>query len=483
MALLSFPAAYVRVKRARLQLCLAATAALAGCTTFSPDGGMLTVAAITRKEIQKDALAIRSESDAVTARRSVEALLKRPLSADFAAQIALLNNRGLQAAYNQLFAAEASAVEASLPPNPTIKLSRLSSQPETEIARQIAVDLIALATLPARTAIAQERFRQAVFRAAEETLRVAVETKRAYYRAVATQQSVGLLAQAQTAALAASRLAERLGQTGAINKLDQAREQVFYAELSGQLAIARQRARSERERLTRLMGLWGADLDFMLSGALPPLPRQPAVLPLVERDAVLRRVDLHSARHELAALAKSLGLTRATRYISILEISGVWETTREPDRRFTKSGVEIEFSIPIFDVGEARMRQAEQTYLQALNRLAERAVNVRSEARDAYRTYRSTYDIARHYRNEVLPLRKVISDEMLLRYNAMQVDVFELLTEARQRINAHVTGIEAQRDFWLAETDLTAAIAGGGNASPADAGSTMTAQPSGAQAH
>ena len=100
--------------------------------------------------------------------------------------------------------------------------------------------------------------------------------------------------------------------------------------------------------------------------------------------------------------------------------------------------------------------------MQAVNRLIERAVNVRSEARDAYRVYRSTYDIAGHYRREVLPLRKIISDETLLRYNAMQIDVFALLAEARQRIAATTAAIEAQRDFWLADADLAVAVAGGG---------------------
>ena len=142
---------------------------------------------------------------------------------------------------------------------------------------------------------------------------------------------------------------------------------------------------------------------------------------------------------------------------------GISRTQREADgARGSGGGVEVEFQVPIFDFGEVRVRQAEETYLQAVNRLLERAVNVRSEARDAYRTYRSTYDIARHYRNEVLPLRKIISDEMILRYGAMQIDVFALLAEARQRINASVAAIEAQREFWLASTDLGVAVVGGG---------------------
>jgi outer membrane protein TolC len=127
----------------------------------------------------------------------------------------------------------------------------------------------------------------------------------------------------------------------------------------------------------------------------------------------------------------------------------------------TGGGGEIELSVPIFDFGEARLRQAGEAYMQAVNRLAENAVNARSQAREAYRVYRASYDVAKQYRDQVLPLRKTISDEMMLRYGAMQVDVFSLLTEARGRVAANIAAINAQRDFWLAETNLRAALVGG----------------------
>ena len=84
------------------------------------------------------------------------------------------------------------------------------------------------------------------------------------------------------------------------------------------------------------------------------------------------------------------------------------------------------------------------------------------EARDAYRVYRSTCDIAGHYQREVLPLRQIITDEMQLRFSSMQVDVFALLVEARQRITALRAAIEAKREFWLAQSDLLTAVDGGG---------------------
>jgi outer membrane protein TolC len=457
---------------------------LAACKTFSPDGGLQAVAALSNQELNKDIVAIRNEEDALAARGAVERLLKRPLTADTAVQIALLNNRGLQAAYNELAIAEAIMVGESLPPNPTISLSRIAGSGEVEIERRIIADILALATLPARADVAAERFRQAQLRAIAETLRVAADARRAYYRAMAGRELVGFLSQAQTAAETATQLAKRLGESGALNKLDQAREQVLYADITTQVARARQRAGSERERLIRALGLWGNDLNFQLANALPALPRRPQALPAVEADAVRRRVDLQIARIEVAALAKSYGLSQATRFINLLEVAGVSKTTHPPDGDSVRQrGIEVEFAVPLFDFGQVRMRAAEQTYMEAVNRLVEKAVNVRSEARDAYRIYRSTYDIAAHYQREVLPLRKIISEETLLRYNAMQIDVFALLAEARQRIAATTAAIEAQRDFWLAQTNLFVALVGGSPASEVGEASrpmtTMPSEPSG----
>jgi outer membrane protein TolC len=157
-----------------------------------------------------------------------------------------------------------------------------------------------------------------------------------------------------------------------------------------------------------------------------------------------------------------------------LDLSAVDKTTinKSTGQHITDRGFEAELQIPLFDFGESRVRGAEQTYMQAVNRLAEMAVNARSQAREAYQIYRSSYDIAAHYRNEVLPLRKIISDEMLLRYNAMMIDVFALLTEARQRVASTMSGVEAERDFWLAAVDLDAAILGGGVSGTSGEGSS-----------
>jgi outer membrane protein TolC len=447
----------------RLML-LAPVLGLSGCASFAPDGGIAVVSDITGQTIKKNVAFVRSPNDAVEAGVTVKRLLSRSLTADAAVQVALLNNKGLQAVYNELALAEADLVQQSLPPNPVFSISRIFGDGASEVERQVVGDILALATLPFRSEIARDRFRQAQLKAALETLRLAADVRRAYFRAVAADEMVGLLTDAKSTAEAAAQLATKLGQTGSMNKLDQAREQVFYAETTADLATARQEAASSRERLARLMGLWGGDLDFRIPNQLPALPRRPLTLPFIEADAVGHRIDLQIARLELVALAKSLDLTKATRFVTLLDVAGVDKRTHDPDSPpFSERGFDVQFQIPIFDGGEVRVRQATETYNLAFNRLTEKAINVRSQARNAYRTYRSTYDIASHYQREIVPLRNVITEEMQLRFSSMQVDVFALVTEARERIASLRAAIDAKRNFYLAQSDLQTAINGGGS--------------------
>ena len=456
---------------------------LSGCATFTPDGGMDRVQSATTEVLGKEVRRLRTDDDAVEIEARVRAIIGSGLNADKAVQTALLNNRGLQAAFAELATTEAESVEAGLPPSPTFALTRLVGPisgtgfgAALEIERQVLVNVLSLLTLPRRRDIAGHRFKQAQLKAVESVFKTAADTRRAYYRAVASAQTVTFLEEAKLAAEAASEVAKRLGESGALNKLDQAREHAFYAELGAQLAAAKLKRGSDRERLVRLMGLWGKDATLKLPGKLPSLPAKIRTLPDVETEAIDKRIDIAIARMELDILAKSYGLTHGTRFINVLEVAGMRNFEKEtvvtprppPDdteieRTKTRwRGLELEFQIPIWDFGAARTRKAEETYLQAVHRLAERAITARSEAREAYVGYRGSYDIARHYAKEIVPLRKLISDETMLRYNAMVADLSALLVDARARIMSNIAAIDAKRDYFLATTDLQIAIIGGG---------------------
>ena len=454
-----------------------------GCAQFSQDAGMSLVSEQTGSILGPETVKIRDEQTSAAVQARVRALVGKIMTVETAVQIALLNNRALQAAYNDLGISEVEMIQASLPPTPSIALSRLVATGQIEIERQLLQNVLGLLTLPRRREIAEDRFRKDQAVAVDATLKVAAEARRAYIKAVAAEQAVSFLEEARTSAEAVSELAKNLGQTGAMPKLDQAREHVFYAEVSGQLALARLKARIAREKLARALGLWGADTKYLLSGKLKPLPSSPKKQDNIETLAVTSRVDLKIARMELAILAKEYGLTNATRYIDVLDVRGVSRYERKditevdfrlnPGPTLVKTetpekekahwhGIDVEFQIPIYDFGEARTRLAEESYMRGVNRLLDKAVNVRADAREAYQAYRGAYDVARYYDKDILPLRDIISEQTLLNYNGMLMDLFALLTDARARVAANVQAIEAKRDFWLADADLQAATFGGG---------------------
>ena len=452
---------------------------LGGCVTFSPDAGFDRVKSEVSARSGADPRWIRNDRDAGEAREAVKGLLTAgPLTSDAAVQIALLNNPGLQSTYAEVGIAEADLVQAGRIRNPGFSYGRTSrthshSLPEIEIERAFIVDVIGLLTIPLRTQIERRRFEVTRIRVAAEATRVAAETRRTFYAAVAAQEGVRYMEQVRAAAEASAELARRMGAAGNFSKLDEAREQLFYAETTAHFARVRQSAVSERERLTRLMGLWGENLTFRLPDRLPDLPKTVRDAGPLEATALQQRLDVQAALKEAESIASSLGLTRVTGFISVLEASYIHNNESGQPRQ---TGYEIELRLPIFDWGGARVARAEYVYMQSVNRAAEVAVRARSEVREAYSTYRTAYDLARHYRDEIVPLRKRISDENVLRYNGMLISVFELLVDARQQVAAVNNYIDALRDFWVAEATLHVALTG---TSPGFAGLARTPTPAG----
>jgi outer membrane protein TolC len=429
---------------------------LGGCASFSRDGGFDAVESATRARIGQDVVWARDDASRAQTQARIDALLAQPLSADAAVQIALLNNPGLQAAFHTLGIAEADWVAARRLPNPGFSIGRLTRGSEVEWERSLHLDLARLLTMPMRAGIEQRLFERTRHELVLETLRLAAETRRAWVVAIAANQNARYQQQTLEAAEAAAELARRMAQVGNWSKLKQAREQSFYADAALAVARAEQAKLQARERLVRLMGLPDAD-RLRLPERLPDLPEALPPLPEVEQQAMDSRIDLQVAKLQTEALAKNLGLSRRTRIINVLELGIINNgSNEEPQQR----GYEISFELPLFDWGQTRVVAAESRYRQALERARETAVNARSEVREAYATQQSQYAIARHLRDEVVPLKQRISEENLLRYNGMLIGVFELLADARSQIASVNAAIGAQRDFWLADAELAMALAG-----------------------
>jgi outer membrane protein TolC len=442
-----------RVKILTISLCITV---LGGCATFSGDRGFGTVEQVARERLNKDVKWQRDDDERGSVRSTVKTLLASPLSADNAVQVALLNNPGLQATYAELGIAEADLVQAGRMTNPHFAYLRTSEGGARKLEWALTFPIVDLLTMPLRIRIEGRRFEQVKLAVAGRMLEVATVTRKSWIETVAAEERVRYLEQVKLAAEASADLASRMERAGNFNRLDRMREEAFHAETSAHLARARQAAVAARERLTRQMGLSG-EAPFRLPERLPELPAGKPEFKEIEARAMTERLDVRAAALETGSLAGSLGLTRATRFINVLEF-GPAATKEDPEP--WKRGFEVSLQLPVFDWGGARVAKAEAIYMQALHRVAETAVNARSEVREAYSAYHTAYDAAKRYRDEIVPLRKKIAEENMLRYNGMLISVFELLADAREQVGAVIGYIEALRGFWISESDLQAAFNG-----------------------
>lgn len=457
---------------------LALLISIAGCTTFSADGGFDAVSQAARERLGKDIVRVTDDQTRDTVARRVEELLARPLSVDDAVQIALLNHRGLQASFAELRISEAELVQAGRLPNPTFSMLRASRLEggvrDYKIEQALTFNVFSLFTLPQVTKLERRRFEQTRHRVVLDMMELAADVRRAYFDAVAAGESRRYAGQVAQAADAGAELAARMAQAGNWNRLRLAREQGFQADAVLRQALAQQRLVAARERLTRLLGLWGAQTAFELPQRLPDLPAEPVDRPDVEQAALQQRIDIRMLREQTEALAANLGLTRTTRFINVLEL-GPARVLEGPRDSGYKNGYEVSLELPLFDWGGARVERAEALYRQSLDTVAQAAIEARSQVREAWHAYRSGYDVARHYRDDIVPLRKRIGDENLLRYNAMQIGVFELLADARAQI-ASVDGyIDTLKTFWIAQSDLEMVMVGRRSAASASSRSTVEA--------
>jgi outer membrane protein TolC len=332
--------------------------------------------------------------------------------------------------------------------------------------------------MPLRRAIEERRFAQTQLQTSLQIVRLATDTRRAYFQAVAAQQSLVYMKQVDQAAQASSELADRMTKAGNWGKLEQARELAFRHEVAVQLARAEYNVNITHERLVRLLGLGDSHQALKLPERLPDLPVSLRRIDEIETQALAQRLDVQVAKLDTESTAKSLGLMRATRFVNAFEVG---YQNKSASNASLAEGYQVEFSLPLFDWGQARVRRAESVYMRSFYRATDVALQARSEAREGYGAYRTNFDIARQYRDEIIPARKRISDEVLLRYNGMLSSVFELLADARAQITSINSAIDAQRDFWIAESEMNFVVNGGSLTPSLSSVPVGNATPTGAQ--
>ena len=460
----------------RLTALAAASLALAGCATVNFDQAVQDTNAQATAFTQGKLELSQSPSQAQARARLSAELLAQPLGMDEAVQLALANSPAVQTLLAQSWAGMAAASQSGRIANPVFAFERIRAGDELELGRLLSFGLLDLLTLPRRMEISQGQLAQARVQLSASVVEQVTQVRQAWVRAIAARQMLDYAQQVNRSAQASAELARRMQQVGNFSKLQRARQQSFYADSTAQLASSQHAATAAREDLVRQLGLSDAQAgQLLLPERLPDLPREARQAAVVNALAAQQRLDVQLARNQLEMAGKSQGLNLLTSLVDV-EL-GVRRDTVFDNAEGTKStrrGFEVEIRLPIFDWGSARRDAMNAQSLAAASRYEGTVRGASSQLRESYSAYRTAYDVARHYRDEIVPLRKTMAEENLLRYNGMLIGVFELLADNREQIASVTAALNAYQQFWLADAALAASMTGKPTASPMAAPSSAS---------
>ncbi len=449
--------------RGKLTAAAIAIIVLSGCASVNFDNSLAKTNEDAASFTQGKLALAQTQAQRDARERTAAELLKQPLVQSDAVQLALINSPALQAMLAENWANAANAAQSGRIANPIFTFERVRIGNELELGRLLSFGLLDLLTLPQRNAIAQRRIAQSQLRLSSDVINQVTQVRQAWVKAVAAQQSLSYARQVVDSAQASAELARRMQAVGNFNKLTRVRQQVFYADATTQLAGAQHTATSAREELIRQLGLTDAQAEQLkLPGRLPDLPKVPRDPAEVSKLASASRLDIRIAQSAFEAAAKAQGLNFVTSLTDI-ELGVIRNTVFENNAQGHKNtgrGFEISLRLPIFDWGGPQRDAMNAQTLAAANRLEEAVRAAGSNLREGYSAYRTAYDITRHYRDEAIPLRRIISEENILRYNGMLIGVFELLADSRSEIGTVLAAISAEQQFWLADAALQASVMG-----------------------
>ena len=435
---------------------------LAGCATVDINRSLGRANADVASFSKGNLALAQSDSQRKALQSTADELLARPLSQDDAVRLALVNSPSMQALLAQHWADSADAAQSGRINNPILTLERLRSPAEIELSRMLAFGLLDLLTLPQRKQVAASRIEQAQLQLAASVVDSVTQVRQAWVSAVASAQSLQYAKQVNDSAEASAELARRMQAVGNFSKLQRARQQAFYADAVVLWANATQATTTNREALVRLLGLTDTQAArLQLPARLPELPDVPRASEEVASAASKARLDVRMAQTAFDTVAKAQGINLVGSFTDI-ELSVIRNTaTERADGHKTQfRGAEVALKLPVFDWGDLRRDAMRAQVLVAANRLEATVRAAGSHLRETYAGYRTAYDTAKHYRDEIVPLRKLIADENVLRYNGMLIGVFELLADSRDQIASVSAAINAQQQFWLADAALQATIMG-----------------------
>jgi cobalt-zinc-cadmium efflux system outer membrane protein len=402
----------------------------------------------------------RTAEEAGELGREVDRILEAPLTAETAVQVAFLNSPELQATFEEIGLSQAEVAQAARLENPEVSgsLRFPSGDGGNNTELSLVLNVFEVFLQPLRKKVAAAALEQTKLRVANEVLALAGEVKEAYFTLQARQQLAARLTAIRGLTETAADFARAQHEAGTINDLELENRTVIHRESRVEVAVAEAEVRSGRERLNRLLGLYGPRTAWSIGATLPEVPEAEVPLEGLERMAIRNRLDLQAARWGVDQVGRALALKRGTRFFPVGIHAGV-STEKEPDgTRVT--GPELSLQLPIFDTGKAKVAALEAEHRRAQRMLEALAVNARSEVREERDRMIASRDLARYYGRVLLPQRQRILELTLREYNAMFKGAYELLLAKQAEVEAEKAFALAARDYWVSRARLERALGG-----------------------
>lgn len=431
-----------------------------GCATLSPERGHAEVGALVHERVAVSTGWEQGPPSTEALRAQVAELLRGGLTRAAVVRLALVNNPGLQAHYEALGVSQAELVEAGLLRNPSLGASvRLPDKPGfgLDVEFSLVQEVLDLFMLPARKRLAERQFAVDVQRTAHEALAVVAEAREAYTAVQAAEKLLRYEAQRVATLEVAAGLARQQWEAGNVPELDAATQEAAWQEARGELAREELKLVERREQLNRLLGLWGENTEWTLAEPLPEPPPEDPPLEHLEQRALRRRLDVAAARGEVELMAQAEALARTSRFIGTVEV-GVSSERESEGLRVT--GPSLVLELPLFNQRQALLARLEARRREAERRLDERAVEARSEVREARARLQTSRRLAEHSAKVLLPLRRRVVEQSQLQYNAMALSPFQLLEARREEVRTYREYVETLREYWNARIALEGAVGG-----------------------
>lgn len=439
---------------------LALTVLGAGCASISPERGHDQVSSIVAERTGRKTQWEKGPPDEVAIADWVRRVTAGGLTREMAVEIALVNSPALAQTYEELGISQADMVQAGLLKNPTFAADlgfNINSGETREVRLSVVQDFLDLFVLPLRKEIARDQFEADTLRVAHAALETVADVEKSFVAAQARAELVAYRRTVVEASAAAADLAEKQFEAGNISELQRATERAAYEQARLDLTREEIELLEARERINRLLGLWGETTAWRFAESLPQLPGPEPKLEHLEAFAMRRRLDVAVAQRRAALLTKAVGLARSTRLVGRLDI-GI-DAHQDPDGPRVL-GPNLVIELPIFDQRQAVIARLEAQQRQQERRLAATAVDARSEVRVADARLRAARETVVHFRDVLLPLRKDVAEQSLLHYNGMFISPFQLLAAKQGEIDARRGYLEALRDYWGARAELARALGG-----------------------